>query len=42
MPQGQDYYRMFHNDENGITGMVWQLALPQSYRKPLVYHKKLV
>ena len=41
MQQGQDDYLIFQKHENGSTGMVWQLARSQSYKKPMVYCEKL-
>ena len=40
MPEGQDHYKIFQNDENGSTRMVWQLAIPKSDKKPVVYCEK--
>ena len=40
MLQGQGDYAIFQKHENGSTEMTWQLARPQSYKKPMVYRKK--
>ena len=40
MLQGQDDYTIFQKHENGSSGMVWQLARCQSYKKPMVYREK--
>ena len=39
MPQGENDNTISQKDENGSTGMAWQLARPQSYRKPVVIVK---
>ena len=42
MPQGQEDNTISQEDKNGSTGMAWQLARPQSYKKPVVYREKLL
>ena len=39
MPLGEDDNTISQKAENGTTGMAWQLARPQSYRKPVAIVK---
>ena len=40
MPQGQNYYSIFQEDENANSGMTWQRATTQSYKKAVFYREK--